>query len=88
MVKLREETDVFKIQAGYDSSKGSKFVHLFTKSSVFMNTGVSFKNYKMCTRGNQGQSKKETNIFENDENANTKRNNRTIVNSDYDSDNI
>ncbi len=50
-----------------------------------MNTGVSLKNYKKHARGNWGQSKDETDMFEGDENADAEKNNRTMVDSDYDS---
>lgn len=53
-----------------------------------MNSGILLKNYKMCTRGNWGQSKDKTNMFEGDKNADAKKNKRTKVDFVYDSDNM
>lgn len=61
---------------------------LFVKDSAFINTRIPFKNYKIPTRRNCGQNKDGTNMFGGNEHANAKRNNRTIVDSDYNSNNI
>ncbi len=53
-----------------------------------MNTGVPLKNYKKRARGNWSHSKDGTDMFEADKNADAKRNDRTTVDSDYDSDNM
>lgn len=42
----------------------------------------------MRTRGNWGQSKDKIDIFEGDENADAKTNDKTTVNSNYNSNNI
>lgn len=69
--------------------EGSEFVDPFAKGSAIMNTGVPLKNYKKRARGNWGQSKDGSDIFEGDENnADAKRNDRTTVDSDYGSDNM
>ncbi len=88
MVKLIQETEIFKIKPGCSSVEGSKFVNLFAKRSAIMNAGVSLRNYKKRVRKNWSQSKDKTDIFETDENTSVKRNNETIVNSDYASDNM
>ncbi len=88
MVKLIGKTDVFKIQPGRGSPESSEFVDLFAKGSALMNTGVPLKNYKKRAKGNWGQSKDGTDMFEGNENADVKRNNTTTVDSDYDSDDI
>lgn len=61
---------------------------LFAKSSTLINCRISFKNYKMWTRENWDQSKDRTDMFEDDENANAKKNNRATVDSNYDSNNM
>ncbi len=53
-----------------------------------MNTEVLLKNYKKRVRENWSQSKNGTDIFAADDNAGAKRNDRTIIESDYGSDNI
>ena len=82
MVKLIGKTDVFKIQSAHDSSEGSEFVDLFAKGSALVNSKIPLKNYKMRAKRNYDQSKNRTDIFEGDENADAKRNNRTTVDSD------
>ena len=52
MMKLIQETGVFKIQPGCSSAEGNEFVNLFAKRSVIINTGVPLKNYKKCVRRN------------------------------------
>lgn len=89
MVKLIQETDVFGIQPGRGSPENSEFVDLFAKGSAIMNIGVPLNNYKKRARGNWDQSKDGSNMFEVDEgNANVKRNNSVILDSDYNSDSI
>ncbi len=88
MMKLIQETEVFKIQPGRGSVEGSEFVDLFAKGSGIINAGVPLKNYKKRVRGNQSQSKDGTDIFEADENTGIERNNRTTVDSDYGSNNM
>lgn len=88
MVKLIKKIDIFKIQFGYGSSKDSEFVYLFAKNSAFINIKVLFKNYKMYVRRNKDQSKGGIDIFEDDKNIDTKKNNKTIINFNYDSNNI
>lgn len=62
---------------------------LFAKSSAIINIGVPFNNYKKRAKRNWNQSKDWSNMFEMDEgNANFKKNNSIILDSDYDSDNI
>ena len=88
MVKLIQKTKIFKIQPGCGSTKGSKFVDLFEKRYAIMNTGVLLKNYKKRAKKNWSQSKDETDIFEADENVGAEKNNGTIVDFDYESDNM
>ncbi len=88
MVKLIQETEIFKIQPGYNSAEGSEFVNFFAKGSAIINAGVPLKNYKKRVKRNWSQSKDKTDMFEADENAGAKRNNRTTVDSDYGSDNM
>lgn len=52
MVKLIQETEVFKIQPGCGSVEGNKFLDLFVQGFAIMNAGISFKNDKKCIRGN------------------------------------
>lgn len=53
-----------------------------------MNTRIPLKNSKIYTRENWSSSKNGTDMFEGDENANTERNNRTMVDFDYNSNNM
>lgn len=76
------------MQLGRNSSEDSEFIYLFTKGSAFINTGILLKNYKICARGNWSQCKDKTDIFEGNENVDVKKNDRTTVDSDYNSDNI
>lgn len=73
MIKLIQETKVFKIQSGHSSTKGNEFVDLFAKRSVIINARILPKNYKKCVRRTWSQSKDGTNIFEVDENAGAKK---------------
>ncbi len=52
MVKLIQETEVFKIQSSRGSIEGSDFVDLFAKRSAIMNARVPLKNYKKCAHKN------------------------------------
>lgn len=61
---------------------------LFAKKSAIRNAKILFKIYKQHIRGNWSQSKNETNLFEADENANLEKNDETIIDSDYNSDNM
>lgn len=88
MVNLIRKTDIFKIKPGCSSAKNSKFMDLFEKSSTFINIEELLKNYKICIRENWGQNKDRTNIFEGNENTNVKRNNKTMIDSDYNNNNI
>ena len=88
MVKLIQETKVFKIQPGCSSIEGSKFVDLFAKKSAIINAGVLLKNYKKRARGNWSQNKDKIDMFEADENVGVERNNGTTVGFDYRSDNM
>lgn len=64
------------------------WIYLQKVPSAIMNTGVLLKNYKMYVKRNWSQSKDGTDMFEGDKNVNAKKNNRTIVDSDDDSNNI
>lgn len=52
MVKLIQETGVFKIQPGCGSVEGNKFLDLCVQRFAIMNAGISFKNNKKRIRGN------------------------------------
>lgn len=43
MIKLIRETDNFKIQPKYNSLKSTKFINLFAKGFVFINTYLLLK---------------------------------------------
>lgn len=88
MVKLIQETEVFKIQPNCGSAEGSEFVDLFAKGSAIINARVPLKNYKKRARENWSQSKDGTDMFETNKNAGAKRNNGTTIDSDYESDNM
>lgn len=88
MLKLIGETDIFKIQPGRISPEDNEFVDLFAKNSALINTGILLKNYKIHARRIWGKSKDGTDMFGGDENANAKNNDRTIVDSDYNSNDI
>lgn len=62
-------------------------MNLFAKNFIFINIEVLFKNYKIHTRENWDQNKNKTDIFKDNKNANAKKNNRNIVNFDYNSNN-
>lgn len=61
---------------------------LFAKKSTIINAEVLFKNYKKRIKRNQSQNKDKTDIFEANENANIEKNDETIINSDYISNNM
>lgn len=60
-------------------------MNLFAKQFDIINAEILFKNSKKCIGRNQNQNKDETDMFEVDNNANIKKNNETIVDSDYSS---
>ena len=62
---------------------------LFRKDSAIINTRVLFNNYKKRARRNWDESKDGFNIFEIDtSNINVKKNNRVILDCDYNSNSI
>lgn len=89
IVKLIQETDIFKIQSNHGSIESSEFINLFDKGSTIMNAKVSFKNHKKHMRENWDQSKKRSNMFEKDKNsANIKKNDKIIPAYDDNSNSI
>lgn len=46
MVKLIQETVIFKIQLSYNIIEDSESINLFIKRSAIINTRILFKNYK------------------------------------------
>ncbi len=88
MIKLIQKNEIFKIQLSRGNVEGSEFVDLFVKRSLIINARVPLKNYKKYAKGNWSESQYRTDMFEVDENAGTKRNDKTIIDSDYDINNM
>lgn len=63
-------------------------MNLFTKSFAFLNIGVLFQNYKIDVQKIYGQNINEIDIFEDNENINVKKKKKTIIDLDYDSNNM